>query len=214
LLALLLNCKQHETTNFFFSCFISRGDDHRAQFTCFFIAFARISFMIVINFTFLGDRRGGDSDNDDDDDDDDDDEQMMIEPQLLLDEFDEPVEFKYNPDTDSNSNTPRQGTTPGFKWDEQQQQQPDDSSANAEAAATTLTANAKTDAHPIGRHGTAIGGVHHRRRGKVTTKAGQQASALIGTQAAAAEWRAQDTNGKRRQQHFERAKRHEQQRVH
>jgi tramtrack len=38
---------------------------------------------------------------------------MMIEPQLLLDEFDEPVEFKYNPtDTDSNSNTPRQATTP------------------------------------------------------------------------------------------------------
>jgi tramtrack len=48
----------------------------------------------------------------DSDDDDDDDQQMMIEPQLLLDEFDEPVEFKYNPDTDSNSNTSRQGTTP------------------------------------------------------------------------------------------------------
>lgn len=47
-----------------------------------------------------------------DTDDDDDDQQMMIEPQLLLDEFDEPVEFKYNPDTDSNSNTPRQATTP------------------------------------------------------------------------------------------------------
>lgn len=44
-------------------------------------------------------------------DDDDDDQQMMIEPQLLLDEFDEPVEFKYNPE-DSNSNTPRQATTP------------------------------------------------------------------------------------------------------
>jgi tramtrack len=38
---------------------------------------------------------------------------MIIEPQLLLDEFDEPVEFKYNPgDTDSNSNTPRQSSTP------------------------------------------------------------------------------------------------------
>lgn len=48
----------------------------------------------------------------DTDDDDDDDQQMMIEPQLLLDEFDEPVEFKYNPDTDSSSNTPRQATTP------------------------------------------------------------------------------------------------------
>jgi tramtrack len=47
-----------------------------------------------------------------DSDDDDDEQQMMIEPQLLLDEFDEPVEFKYNPDTDSNSNTPRQGSTP------------------------------------------------------------------------------------------------------
>lgn len=47
-----------------------------------------------------------------DTDDDEDDQQMMIEPQLLLDEFDEPVEFKYNPDTDSNSNTPRQATTP------------------------------------------------------------------------------------------------------
>jgi Cys2His2 zinc finger developmental/cell cycle regulator len=31
---------------------------------------------------------------------------MMIEPQLLLDEFDEPMEFKYSPDTDSNSTTP------------------------------------------------------------------------------------------------------------
>jgi tramtrack len=48
----------------------------------------------------------------DTDDDDDDEQTMMIEPQLLLDEFDEPVEFKYNPDTDSNSNTPRQATTP------------------------------------------------------------------------------------------------------
>jgi tramtrack len=47
------------------------------------------------------------------DDDDDDDQAMMIEPQLLLDEFDEPVEFKYNPtDTDSSSNTPRQASTP------------------------------------------------------------------------------------------------------
>jgi Cys2His2 zinc finger developmental/cell cycle regulator len=36
---------------------------------------------------------------------------MMIEPQMLLDEFDEPMEFKYNPD-DSNSSTP-QRTTPG-----------------------------------------------------------------------------------------------------
>lgn len=48
----------------------------------------------------------------DTDDDDDDEQTMMIEPQLLLDEFDEPVEFKYNPDTDSSSNTPRQATTP------------------------------------------------------------------------------------------------------
>ena len=47
-----------------------------------------------------------------DTDDDDDEQTMMIEPQLLLDEFDEPVEFKYNPDTDSNSNTPRQTSTP------------------------------------------------------------------------------------------------------
>lgn len=46
-----------------------------------------------------------------DSDDDDDDPAMMIEPQLLLDEFDEPVEFKYNPD-DSNSNTPHQANTP------------------------------------------------------------------------------------------------------
>ena len=45
-------------------------------------------------------------------DSDDDDDQTFIEPQLLLDEFDEPVEFKYNPDGDSNSNTPRQATTP------------------------------------------------------------------------------------------------------
>lgn len=38
---------------------------------------------------------------------------MIIEPQLLLDEFDEPVEFKYTPgETDSNSNTPRQSSTP------------------------------------------------------------------------------------------------------
>jgi tramtrack len=45
--------------------------------------------------------------------DDDDEQTMMIEPQLLLDEFDEPVEFKYNPtDTDSSSNTPRQASTP------------------------------------------------------------------------------------------------------
>lgn len=36
----------------------------------------------------------------------------MIEPQLLLDEFDEPVEFKYNPDSDSNSNASRLATTP------------------------------------------------------------------------------------------------------
>lgn len=49
---------------------------------------------------------------DTDDDDDDDEQTMMIEPQMLLDEFDEPVEFKYNPDSDSNSNTPRQATTP------------------------------------------------------------------------------------------------------
>lgn len=48
----------------------------------------------------------------DTDEEDDDEQTMMIEPQLLLDEFDEPVEFKYNPDTDSNSNTPRQATTP------------------------------------------------------------------------------------------------------
>lgn len=48
-----------------------------------------------------------------DTDDEDDEQTMMIEPQLLLDEFDEPVEFKYNPtDTDSSSNTPRQATTP------------------------------------------------------------------------------------------------------
>lgn len=45
-------------------------------------------------------------------DSDDDDQTMMIEPQLLLDEFDEPVEFKYNPDEDSNSNSPREATTP------------------------------------------------------------------------------------------------------
>ena len=38
---------------------------------------------------------------------------MMIEPQLLLDEFDEPMEFKYNPDTDSSSNTPNRQHTPG-----------------------------------------------------------------------------------------------------
>lgn len=44
-------------------------------------------------------------------DSDDEDQTMMIEPQLLLDEFDEPMEFKYNPDTDSSSNTP-QATTP------------------------------------------------------------------------------------------------------
>lgn len=44
-------------------------------------------------------------------DSDDEDQQMMIEPQLLLDEFDEPMEFKYNPDTDSSSNTPH-ATTP------------------------------------------------------------------------------------------------------
>lgn len=38
---------------------------------------------------------------------------MIIEPQMLLDEFDEPVEFKYTPgETDSNSNTPRQSSTP------------------------------------------------------------------------------------------------------
>src|SRR5690349_4642345 len=43
---------------------------------------------------------------------DDDDETMMIEPQLLLDEFDEPVEFKYNPDGDSNSASPREANTP------------------------------------------------------------------------------------------------------
>lgn len=36
----------------------------------------------------------------------------MIEPQLLLDEFDEPVEFKYNPDGDSNSTSPREANTP------------------------------------------------------------------------------------------------------
>lgn len=47
-----------------------------------------------------------------DSDEDDDDETMMIEPQLLLDEFDEPVEFKYNPESDSNSNTPQQANTP------------------------------------------------------------------------------------------------------
>jgi Cys2His2 zinc finger developmental/cell cycle regulator len=44
--------------------------------------------------------------------DDSDDEQTYIEPQLLLDEYDEPVEFKYNPDGDSSSNTPRSATTP------------------------------------------------------------------------------------------------------
>ncbi|KAG5681371.1 hypothetical protein PVAND_010813 [Polypedilum vanderplanki] len=44
------------------------------------------------------------------DSDEDDDQAMMIEPQLLLDEFDEPMEFKYNPE-DSNSNA-SQRTTP------------------------------------------------------------------------------------------------------
>jgi Cys2His2 zinc finger developmental/cell cycle regulator len=44
--------------------------------------------------------------------DDDDDPGMMIEPQLLLDEFDEPMEFKYNPDTDSSSNTPNATPAP------------------------------------------------------------------------------------------------------
>lgn len=47
------------------------------------------------------------------DSDDDDDQAMLIEPQLLLDEFDEPMEFKYNPDTDSSSNTPNRQNTPG-----------------------------------------------------------------------------------------------------
>ncbi|CRK99547.1 CLUMA_CG012864, isoform A [Clunio marinus] len=47
-----------------------------------------------------------------DSDEDDDEQTMMIEPQLLLDEFDEPVEFKYNPEIDSNSNTPRQVASP------------------------------------------------------------------------------------------------------
>lgn len=46
-------------------------------------------------------------------DSDDDDHAMLIEPQLLLDEFDEPMEFKYNPDTDSSSNTPNRQNTPG-----------------------------------------------------------------------------------------------------
>lgn len=49
----------------------------------------------------------------DDQADSDDDNAMMIEPQLLLDEFDEPMEFKYNPDTDSSSNTPNRQNTPG-----------------------------------------------------------------------------------------------------
>lgn len=40
-----------------------------------------------------------------------DEEQNYMEPQLLLDEYDEPVEFKYNPD-DSTPNTPRSSTTP------------------------------------------------------------------------------------------------------
>lgn len=41
-----------------------------------------------------------------------DDEQTYIEPQLLLDEYDEPVEFKYNPEGDSNRNTPRSTSSP------------------------------------------------------------------------------------------------------
>lgn len=45
-------------------------------------------------------------------DSDDDEQTMMIEPQLLLDEFDEPVEFKYNPDGDSSSTSPREANTP------------------------------------------------------------------------------------------------------
>jgi Cys2His2 zinc finger developmental/cell cycle regulator len=53
-------------------------------------------------FDFLDDQADSDDDN-----------AMMIEPQLLLDEFDEPMEFKYNPDTDSNSNTPNRQNTPG-----------------------------------------------------------------------------------------------------
>lgn len=38
---------------------------------------------------------------------------MMVEPQLLLDEFDEPVELKYNPDDDSRTGTPNRQSTPG-----------------------------------------------------------------------------------------------------
>jgi Cys2His2 zinc finger developmental/cell cycle regulator len=38
---------------------------------------------------------------------------MMVEPQLLLDEFDEPVELKYSPDDDSRMGTPHRQSTPG-----------------------------------------------------------------------------------------------------
>lgn len=73
---------------------------------------------------------------DTDDDDDDDEQTMMIEPQLLLDEFDEPVEFKYNPDTDSNSNTPRQATTPA-----PQNQNGNSGSANSSSQEANGTSN-------------------------------------------------------------------------
>ena len=71
----------------------------------------------------------------DSDDDDDDDQQMMIEPQLLLDEFDEPMEFKYNPDTDSSSNTPH-ATTPA--------PQNGNSASNQEANGTSNNNNSLT----------------------------------------------------------------------
>jgi len=70
-----------------------------------------------------------------DSDDDDDDQQMMIEPQLLLDEFDEPMEFKYNPDTDSSSNTPH-ATTPA--------PQNGNSASNQEANGTSNNNNSLT----------------------------------------------------------------------
>lgn len=60
---------------------------------------------------------------------------MMIEPQMLLDEFDEPMEFKYNPDTDSNSNTPH-ATTPA--------PQNGNSSNNQEANGTSNNNNSLT----------------------------------------------------------------------
>lgn len=51
-------------------------------------------------FQFLGNSTQS-NDEDDDDDDRDLDDSLIMEPQLMLDEYDEPVEFKYNPDDGS-----------------------------------------------------------------------------------------------------------------